>query len=113
MLSYNAPPKLWAATHFTNLALGDRRLTRRAIYIAEHMAAHPGGTIPQLFATWGDVKATYRFFASPTSTPVALQEQHRRLVKQELQHDLVTLLIEDTSEFSWTGQQAIEGIGPV
>ena len=113
MLSYNAPPKVWAATHFANLALGDRRLTRRAIYIAEHLAAHPGGTIPQLFSTWGDVKAAYRFFAKPTNTPMVLQEQHRRLVKQELQHAAVTLLIEDTSEFSWTGQEAIEGLGPI
>jgi hypothetical protein len=32
--------------------------------IAAHLAAAPGGTLPQAFPDWAELKAAYRFFGA-------------------------------------------------
>jgi hypothetical protein len=42
--------------------LGDLRRTKRLVTIATPLAAAPGGTLPQAFPHWAELKAAYRFF---------------------------------------------------
>jgi hypothetical protein len=60
-----------------------------------------------------DVKAAYRFFRHPEATPDALQLAHREVVLEQLQQPGHYLLLEDTSEMSWSGHQPIAGLGPI
>ena len=60
-----------------------------------------------------DVKAAYSFFRHPEATPEALQLTHREVVLEQLQQPGQYLLLEDTSEMSWSGQQPIAGLGPI
>jgi hypothetical protein len=60
-------PGEWAQNEFGFAQLGDRRRNRRLVSIAQHLAAHPGGTLPQVFPDWAELKAAYRFFGQEGS----------------------------------------------
>jgi len=106
-------PAQWAVQQFGGVELADVRRTRRVVRIAEAMAATPGRSLPQLFATPYEVKAAYTLFRRPEVTPDRLQASHREAVKAELQQPGEYLLIEDTTEMSWSGQQPKAGVGPI
>jgi hypothetical protein len=93
--------------------MSDVRRSDRVVTIAEAMAASPGGTIPQMFATTYDVKAAYNLFNHREATPDTLQAGHRDLVRQQMQDPGVYLLIEDTTDLCWSGKKPIAGLGPV
>jgi len=56
------PPAQWAQNEFGFAQLGDQRRNKRLVNIAGHLAASPGGTLPQAFTDWAELKAAYRFF---------------------------------------------------
>jgi len=113
LLQHYADPRSWAENQFAGAEMSDIRRRDRVITIAEAMAASPGKSIPQMFASTYDVKATYELFKHPEATPDNLQAGHRDLVKQQLGEPGVYLLIEDTTDLSWSGKQAIAGLGPI
>lgn len=103
----------WALKHFSEASLGDRRRVRRVIDIAQHLAHSPGKSIPQLFDNTYAVKASYELFKQEKSTPENLQKGHRKMVYEQLKRHGTYLLIEDTSELSWSGKMPIKGLGPI
>ena len=106
-------PRVWAEQHFGDLDLGDLRRNQRAVTITAAMATNPARSIPQMFVNPYDVKAAYSFFRHPEATPEALQLAHREVVLEQMQQPGQYLLLEDTSEMSWSGQQPIGGLGPI
>lgn len=104
---------MWAATHFGEVELGDLRRNQRAVTIAAAMAANPDRSIPQMFINAYDIKAAYNFFRHPEATPENLQLAHREVVLEQLQLPGRYLLLEDTSELSWAGNEPIPGLGPI
>ncbi|WP_189532533.1 IS4/Tn5 family transposase DNA-binding protein [Paludibacterium paludis] len=52
----------WAADELGAANLGDRRLTRRLISLAERFAASPTASIPGACADGAEVQGAYRFF---------------------------------------------------
>jgi len=93
--------------------LDDLRRIDRAITIGEAMAASPGKSLPQIFAHPYDLKAAYKFFRHPESTPDNLQAGHRERVLCEMEKPGRYLIIEDTSEVLCTETGEIIGLGPV
>jgi hypothetical protein len=59
------------------------------------------------------VKATDNLFKHEEATPDNIQAGHRAVVLQEMQQPGVYLCLEDTTELSWSGTQAITGLGPI
>ena len=57
------PVGQWAQEEFAFAELGDPRRNKRLVKIATKLAASPGGTLPQAFPEWAELKAAYRFFA--------------------------------------------------
>lgn len=106
-------PQAWAEEHFGELDLGHAKRNQRAITIAAGFAATPGKSIPQTFDNWYDVKAAYKFFADPSVTPDEVQARHRELTLAQLQQPGTYLLIEDTTEPSWGGDQPRTGLGRI
>ncbi|MBI3653804.1 MAG: IS4 family transposase [Acidobacteria bacterium] len=93
--------------------MGDSRRDQRVVTIAAAMAATPDKTLPQLFAHTYDLKAAYNLFQHPEATPDNLQAYHREAVFEQLQQPGGYLLLEDTSELSWAGNQPRSGLGPI
>jgi hypothetical protein len=106
-------PQAWAELNFGDLNLGHAKRNQRAITIAVAFAANPGKSIPQLFSSWYETQAAYTFFGNSEVTPDELQATHRDLVMERLNQVGVYLLLEDTSELSWSGKELRLGLGPV
>jgi hypothetical protein len=108
-------PEVFAQLHFALAPLRDVRRRRRVVKIAAAMAAHPGRSIPRLFAGRSyDFNAAYDLFKNPDATPEHLQNHHRCLTHDAMRASGRTvLLIQDTSTLSWSGKEPIEGLGPV
>jgi hypothetical protein len=66
----------WAVSEFAAAELGDQRRTQRLVKIATNLAQNPGGTLPQTFPEWTDLKAAYRFFDQPKVTFEQIQSSH-------------------------------------
>jgi len=113
LLHHHAEPRSWAENHFAGAEMSDIRRLDRVITIAEAMAASPGKSIPDMFASTYDVKAAYELFKHDEATPDNLQAGHRDWVKQQLQPHGVYLLIEETTDMSWSGHKPIPGLGPI
>jgi len=45
---------IWAAEEFKDIDLGDRRLDKRTVLLAERMAAKPLASIPQACGGWAE-----------------------------------------------------------
>lgn len=103
----------WAEKHFGDVELGDERRDRRAVQIGAAMAANPGKSLPEIFNSTYDLKAAYNFFRREGVGPEELQSGHRELVLEEMRKRGKYLLIEDTSELSWSGNKPIAGLGPI
>ncbi len=111
--SVHQEPQRWAEAQFAGAKLTDIRRVARVQTIAEAMAVHPGRSIPQLCDTPYAVKATYNLFKHEEATPEHLQAGHRASVLAAMRQPGVYLLLEDTTELSWSGKHAIEGLGPI
>jgi Transposase DNA-binding len=103
----------WAAQEFADAELGDVRRADRLVTIAGAMAMAPGASIPELFARAYDVKAAYTFFSDEHVVPDEVQATHRHQVQQAMRAPGTVLLTEDTTDLSWSGKQAIPGLGPI
>jgi hypothetical protein len=103
----------WAEAQFAGAQLNDIRRVARVKMIAEAMAVHPGRSMPQLCCSPYAVKAAYNLCKHEDATPENMQAGHRVLVRDTIRQPGVYLLLEDTTELSWSGKQAIAGLGPI
>jgi hypothetical protein len=106
-------PQRWAEEHFTGAKLTDIRRVARVKKIAEALAVHPGRSIPKLCRSPSAVKATYNLCKHEEATPEHLQSGHRAVVREAMRQPGVYLLLEDTTELSWSGKQPMAGLGPI
>jgi hypothetical protein len=59
------------------------------------------------------VKAAYNLFNHEEAIPENIQAGHRDVVRTAIRQPGVYLLLEDTTELSWSEKQAIAGRGPI
>jgi hypothetical protein len=103
----------WAVAQFEAAALGDARRTKRAVRLAGQMARHPAGSIPNQAATWKDAKAAYRLFHQDEVTFEALVEPHAQLTRQLAGEEPVVLMVQDTTQLSYSHRRTVVGLGPI
>lgn len=106
-------PLAWAEKHFAKLDLGEVRRNQRAQTIAAAMATNPDKSIPKMSIHRYDIKAAYNFFKHPEATPDNLQLAHREVALEQMHLPGRCLLLEDSSEMSWSGNNPIPGLGPI
>src|SRR5262249_60363456 len=110
---HQGDPHTWAEQQFATVQVSEVRRAQRVRKIAAAMAANPGQSIPQLWATAYDLKATYTFLRHEEATPDKLQAGHREGAKAALRRPGVYLSVEDTTGMGWRGKNPIAGLGPV
>lgn len=106
-------PAQWAQTEFALAALGDQRRTKRLVSIAESLARSPGGTLPQAFPHWDQLKAAYRFLDQPKVSYEEILRPHWERTRASCREPGEYLLIEDTTELDYTGHPMTEELGPI
>jgi hypothetical protein len=104
-------PAQWAQSEFARAELGDRRRTQRLVKIASGLAQSPGGTLPQAFPAWKELKAAYRFLSQPRASYERILTPHWERTRAACREPGEYLLIEDTSELDYTGHPAGEDLG--
>lgn len=107
----------WAVEEFANAALGDGRLNKRLIKLAERFADKPTASIPGACADWAETKAAYRFFdqACHVEQPLGWQDilsPHIEATVARMRQHPVVLCLQDSTELDFNGQE-IEGLGPL
>ena len=104
----------WAEVEFGNCALGDERLNRRLVTLAQDFYAQPTASIPR--ACGGDrakTKAAYRFLDNDQTTLTTLMEPHHRATEARMAAHDVVLAVQDSTSLNYTAHPATEGLGPV
>lgn len=107
------PPASWAQEQFASAQLGDQRRNKRLINLASHLAANPGGTLPQAFTMPAELKGAYRFLRQGGATFEQIIAPHLERTRQACQQPGEYLIIEDTTELDYTHQPAAPELGVI
>ena len=106
-------PAQWAQNEFAFAPLGDTRRNKRLVKIATQLAAKPGGTLPQAFPDWAELKAAYRFFGQSGATYEHILTPHLERTRQACRQPGEYLLIEDTTLLDYSHHPAPEDLGVI
>lgn len=105
------PPAQWAQQEFGFASLGDQRRNNRLVNIGTHLANRPGGTLPQAFPEWAELKAAYRFFAQRGVSFESVIAGHLERTRQACRAPGEYLLIEDATLLDYTSHPMAEDLG--
>lgn len=103
----------WATEEMAQVALGDKRLNRRAATLLEMLSAHPDQSIPAKAKDWAEMMAAYRFFDNDRVDEQKLLEPHRLQTIERMRAHEVVLCLEDTTQIDQTTHRATTGLGPL
>jgi hypothetical protein len=107
----------WASNEFGAAELGDRRLTRRLVSIAQAKGTTPGASF--LETVKGQPAALagyYRFLDRPDETPLDMDSilaPHRERTLRRMQPLPEVLCIHDTTELNFSTLRACKGLGVI
>jgi hypothetical protein len=107
------PPVQWAQREFAMAELGDERLNKRLVKIATNLAASPGGTLPQAFPDWAELKAACRFFDRDKVSCERVLAPHLERTRQQCRQPGEYLLIEDTTALDYSQPPATQELGRI
>lgn len=103
----------WADREFGGAVLGDRRLQRRLVTMAQDFYARPQANLPQACGTRAKTKAAYRLLDHDRLTlPQLLATHYASTVERMRQHPVV-LAVQDTTVLSYSGHLDSQGLGPI
>jgi len=94
-----------------NAQLGDKRLVRRLVQIAEAAEHAPSASLPQRAGTSAALEGTYRFLSNPRVDPEAIFDCHASATCERAAHESEVLVVHDTTEFRFGGEQPRAGMG--
>jgi hypothetical protein len=106
-------PAEWAQNEFGFAQLGDQRRNRRLVNIAEHLAVKPGGTLPQAFPEWAELKAAYRFFGQRGVSFERVVAPHVERTRHACRQAGEYLIIEDTTCLDYSQHPATRDLGVI
>lgn len=100
--------------HFGQAALGDKRLTKRLVSVADQLVRHPEGSFPDKFKNPAELVGFYNLMANPKITHAKVLASHcaRTLEVMRQQQGLV-LILHDTTVLDYSGLTAIAELGQV
>lgn len=107
------PAGQWAQDEFAFAELGDRRRNKRLVNIAAELAASPGGTLPQAFVDWAELKAAYRFFDNPRVNFAGVLQPHLERTRTACRQPGEYLIIEDTTNLDFTRHWKTQDLGVI
>lgn len=107
------PAGQWAQEEFAFADLGEPRLNKRVVKIATHLATSPGGTLPQAFPDWAELKAAYRFFDNPRVDFAKVVQPHLKRTRLACREPGEYLVIEDTSILDFSAHRKTRDLGVI
>lgn len=100
--------------HFGQARLGDRRRTKRLVQLADRLARHPAGSVPEKLRCPAAYQALCRLVNTPEVTHAAVLQTHRdRTLTLMRQHQGPVLLIHDSTELDYTTKRSLTDLGQI
>jgi Transposase DNA-binding len=94
--------------NFGTAQLGDRRRTKRLVRIADRIAAHPRGSLPEKMQSPADLHALYRLMNHPRTTHEAVLDPPYQQTRARMAAGVeVVLIIHDATELNLTGKRSL------
>ena len=103
----------WAEEELGEVDLGDRRLNKRTVSIAQAFYARPQANIPQACQTRAETKATYRFLDHPETSMEKVLAPHYEATLGRISREEVVLAVQDTTSLNYTAHPATQNLGPI
>ncbi len=103
----------WAEQELGEVDLGDRRLNKRLVTLAQAFYARPQANIPQACQTRAETKGAYRFLDHPETSMGAILEPHYQATMARMSREAVILAVQDTTSLNYTAHPATENLGPM
>lgn len=107
------PASQWAQEEFAFADLGEPRLNKRIVKIAGKLAAHPGGTLPQAFTDWSELKAAYRFLDNPRVDYQKVIQPHLDRTRSACREPGEYLMIEDSTLLDFSQHPRTTDLGVI
>ncbi len=95
----------------SGVRLGDARLEKRAVTIAESLAATPDASFPRSTSDDGELEALYRFLNNERIRPELLLAPHYEATARRAAAADRVVVIHDTTGFSFGGETRRKGLG--
>ncbi len=99
------------SAEFSGARLGDKRLTRRLLQIAEAADQAPGASLPEQAGSSAALEATYRFLGNERVSAQAVFESHVQATIGRAEAASEVFIVHDTTEFRFGGEHHREGLG--
>jgi len=100
-------------TEFSGCEFGDRRLTKRAVNLADMLNQKPNMSIPAALHSKADIEGCYRFFNNEKVTPERILHSHTKATYRRIDQVDYVLLVQDTTELDLTRPlEQVKGAGP-
>jgi hypothetical protein len=96
---------------FGDAPLGDARLVKRLIGIAEKLGEQPTASIPQACGTWDHIKGAYRFFDNHRVDEDQILAAHQQASQERARSHTVVLAVQDTTQLDFTHHPATSELG--
>jgi len=103
----------WAENEFSLTDLGDQRLNKRLIQIADSFSQTPESPINHACQNWAETKAAYRFFDNENVSYKEILNSHVQATKDRAQECSTILAIQDTTYFNYTSHPQTTGLCPL
>ena len=94
--------------------LGDKRRTARLVRLADKIASHPGGTLPDKVNDPASLKALYRLMDCRTVTHVSVLAAPLQRTREKMAAaEETVLVIHDDTELDFTGLKSLDELGKI
>jgi hypothetical protein len=103
----------WAEEELGEAEIGDRRLNKRLVTLAQAFYARPQANIPQACQTRAETKAAYRFLDHPETSMETILTPHYQATVARMRREAVILAVQDTTSLNYTAHPATEKLGPI
>lgn len=101
----------WSKAEFSAIQLGDARLNKRLLHLAETLGARPAAPINQACGDWKAAKAAYRFFDNPKAEWSKILKPHQIQTVQRMGAYPVVLAVQDTTILNYSSHPETAGLG--
>lgn len=111
-LATDAPS--FGQVHFGGAPLGDRRRVRRLVQLADRMAAHPRGSLPEKLRDPAMYQGMIRLMRHDSVTHASVLKAHAQRTRRAMTDaDGVVLILHDLTELDFTGHESLTGLGQI
>lgn len=98
-------------TEFSDVDLGDARLNRRLVQIAQAAERAPGASLPEQSGSSAALEATYRFLGNDRVSAQSVFDGHVNATLDRAEAASAVFVVHDTTEFRFGGERHREGLG--